>query len=90
MAQLSQPSTWYLLSALEPVEEICVNNVEQDDLYVSLPDLESEASEPLSAEMKVNEENVPKPSSNNELIKNSDPAPTESLNQWMNLQKRKY
>ncbi len=40
--------------------------------------MESEGSVPLSAEMKVDEENVPKPTSFDELIENSGQVPIES------------
>ncbi len=39
--------------------------------------MESEDPKPLSAEMKVDEENVLEPTSNDELIENSDQEPTE-------------
>ncbi len=46
---------------------------------VSLPDsVESKASEPLSVETKVDEENVAKPTSNDELMENSDQVSIKS------------
>ncbi len=78
-----EPLLSYSLLISEPVKETWNSNVEQDNLYVSLSlslsdSVESEAFEPLSAEMKVDEESVPKPTPNDELIENSDQVPIES------------
>lgn len=67
-------------SAPEPVEEIRDRDVHQVDLCAPNHSMESEASEPLSAEMKVDDENVPKPTSSDDLIEDSD-IPVESYTQ---------
>ncbi len=68
-----EPLLLYSWSATVSVKKIRDSNVEQEDLYFSLPDsIESVASEPLPAEMKAGEENIPKPTTNDELIENSN------------------